>query len=252
LTKVPEEYKPAFRREGVFHEIEVLASRSTVKSKDKEKDKELSESPSPADSTSNQPPLNSASSAAAIPGFKKLSSLSLEPDDAITLRARVIRFKHVLTGEQGAEDSTFDHLRSLVMRLSAQDANEKTMMIVLRELAELFASPHSSVSSFELLQSGLVDGLLQFTTDETRKCKFLLYPSQLKLHLCLTVSVQKRREIFFDAFVARKVRGTLVSQAPFSTLVKRLQESLTRMESFEVVSVAQGVDGEPTRWHQLL
>jgi E3 ubiquitin-protein ligase TRIP12 len=256
LTKVPEEYKPAFRREGVFHEIEALASRSTVKSKDKDKDKdkdkELSESPSPADSTSTQQPLNPASSAAATPGFKKLSSLTLEPDDAITLRARVIRFKHVWTGEQEAEDSTFDHLQSLVTRLSAQDVNEKTMTMVLRELAELFASPHSSVSSFELLQSGLVDGLLQLTTDENRKCKSLLYLSHLKLHLCLTVSVQKRREMFFDAFVTRKVRGILVSQAPFSTLVKRLQESLTRMESFEVVSVAQGVDGEPMRCRQLL
>ena len=35
----------------------------------------------------------------------------------------------------------------------------------LNDLAELFASPHTSVSSFELLQSGLVDGLLQFMTD---------------------------------------------------------------------------------------
>lgn len=30
---------------------------------------------------------------------------------------------------------------------------------------------------------------------------------------------------------------------PFATFVKKLQESLTRMESFDVVTVAQGVDG---------
>ncbi len=38
-------------------------------------------------------------------------------------------------------------------------------------MAALFGAPHSSVSSFELLQSGVVDGLLQFATDTERKCE---------------------------------------------------------------------------------
>ena len=33
------------------------------------------------------------------------------------------------------------------------------------------------------------------------------------------------------------------AQTPFSLFVKRLQESLTRMEPYEVVTIAQGVDG---------
>ena len=32
-------------------------------------------------------------------------------------------------------------------------------------------------------------------------------------------------------------------QTPFSVFVKKLQESLTRMEPYEVVTIAQGVDG---------
>lgn len=33
-------------------------------------------------------------------------------------------------------------------------------------------------------------------------------------------------------------------QTPFSVFVKKLQESLTRMEPYEVITIAQGVDGE--------
>jgi len=32
-------------------------------------------------------------------------------------------------------------------------------------------------------------------------------------------------------------------QTPFSVFIKKLQESLTRMEPYEVVTIAQGVDG---------
>jgi len=35
-------------------------------------------------------------------------------------------------------------------------------------------------------------------------------------------------------------------QSPFATFVKKLQESLTRMEPFDVVTVAQGGDGKST------
>ena len=38
---------------------------------------------------------------------------------------------------------------------------------MLKELAMLFTSAHTSVLSFELLQSGVI-GLLQFATDKTR------------------------------------------------------------------------------------
>jgi E3 ubiquitin-protein ligase TRIP12 len=50
LSKIPKEYRPAFRREGVFHEVELLADRTLTSSKkkkgsssDKDKDKDLSD-----------------------------------------------------------------------------------------------------------------------------------------------------------------------------------------------------------------
>lgn len=172
MTKIPLQYKPTFRREGVFHEIETLAGREVTSTK--VKDKDTSEAPSPSDSgilaSSPAPPI----SAPTIPGFKKLTSLSLEPEDAITLRARVIRFKYLTGDEETEEDNVFETLRQLVQRISIPNASENEVMEPLKELADLFASPHTSVSSFELLQSGVVDGLLQFATDEEQPCKLTL------------------------------------------------------------------------------
>jgi len=173
LSKVPEEYRPAFRREGVFHEVELLADRTLVSSKkkasssDKDKDKDLSDASSVPDLP--PPPISvSPAIAAGIPGFKKLSSLSLDPDDAVTLRGRVIRFRF-LTGKESADaDNVFATLRRLVERISGPSASEKEVSNALKELATLFTSVHTSVSSFELLQSGVIDGLLQFATDKSR------------------------------------------------------------------------------------
>ena len=157
LGKLPSLYKPTFHREGVFHEIEALAERSLISVKTKEK--ETSEPTD--DSTSGNLP-------AAIPGFKKASSTTLDPEDAITLRARVIQFKYLKEQEGAGESDAFDNLRHVVEKISAPNASDQEYSVALCELADLFASPHTSVSSFELLKSGVVDGLLQFATDETR------------------------------------------------------------------------------------
>ncbi|KAI0686676.1 hypothetical protein BC835DRAFT_1287769 [Cytidiella melzeri] len=226
LNKLPLEYKPAFRREGVVHELETLSTRTLVASKSKEKDKEKDgpENVTPLEGAlpPNVPPPHAI---VPIPGYKKLSSLAMEPDDAITLRARVIKFKHLTSEDPDESDDLSKTLHRLVTSISTKDVAEQDLMPALVELASLFASPHTSVSSFELLQSGVVDGLLHFITDSDR-----------------TVSLARRREIFFDAFTARKVKAVSGGQTPLAVFVKKLQESLTRMESFEVVTVAQSID----------
>ncbi|KIL69369.1 hypothetical protein M378DRAFT_184532 [Amanita muscaria Koide BX008] len=223
LAKQPQLYKPTFRREGVFHEVDSLASRTlsqSPKSKDKDKDKE---SPSAPDSGNVTPaPMIPPSS---IPGYRKLSSLSLEPEDAITLRARVIQFRYLRVDEGKEEDDSFDFLRRLNDQLSSSVATEKEMTDALRELADLFASPRTSVSSFELMQSGVVDGLLRLATDQDR-----------------AVSIGRRKELLFNAFASRKIKQLINNQTPLATLVKKLQESLTKIESFDVVTVAQNMD----------
>ncbi|TFK74978.1 hypothetical protein BDN72DRAFT_886090 [Pluteus cervinus] len=220
LLKVPVLYRPTFRREGVFHEIDSLAERALTSAIPRApKEKETTEGAS-SDSGSVPPVVPPIQS---VPGLKKLSSLSLEPEDAITLRARVIRFKY-LSSDEDPDDVAFESLRRLVDRISA-NGTEKDYVEVLKEMAELFASPHTSISSFELLQSGVVDALLRLTTDADR-----------------TVPVRRRKELLLDALVSRKTKGLNPQQTPFNTFVKKLQESLTRMESFDVVTVAQSSD----------
>jgi E3 ubiquitin-protein ligase TRIP12 len=172
LAKVPADYSPAFRREGVFHEIDTIAARPLVaKHKDKDKDarpdtqddKDVSTSQTPE--PFNPPSTTSAPFFTSTPGYKKLSSLAIEPEDAITLRARVIRFRHISSGNE-LDDSLCDTLHKLVERLSDPIASENDLIDILKELANLFSSPRTSISSFELLQSGVVDSLLSFTTDE--------------------------------------------------------------------------------------
>ncbi|KAI0628036.1 hypothetical protein C8Q77DRAFT_1068746 [Trametes polyzona] len=225
LAKVPAEYKPAFRREGVFHEIEILASRpiTSTRSKEKGADKEPSEAPSPAD-TGIIPAVPVAISVITSTPYKKSSTLSMEPDDAITLRARVIRFKYLDTDDAAGSDDLFTKLRRLVERITDVGASEKDLVAALGELAALFGSQHTSVSSFELLQSGVIDGLLQFFSSTER-----------------AVPLSRRQELFFTAFTSRRSKGS-GGQTPLAIFVKKLQESLTRMESFEVISVAQSAD----------
>ena len=62
--------------------------------------------------------------------------------------------------------------------------------------------------------------------------------------LHVTVSIQRRKEILLEAFACRKLKGLYPGQTPFATLVKKLQESLTRMESFDVITVTQNSDGK--------
>jgi E3 ubiquitin-protein ligase TRIP12 len=169
LSKVPVEYKAAFRREGVFHEVESLASRTLTssKSKEKEKDKDPSENTSPAD-VGAPAYIPAAASLAFVSGYKKLSSLPIDPDDAITIRARVIKFKFLNGDEEDPSADLSATLSRLVNQLANEEAQEKDLLPALVEFASLFASPHSSVSSFELLQSGVIDGLLQFISESER------------------------------------------------------------------------------------
>jgi E3 ubiquitin-protein ligase TRIP12 len=55
--------------------------------------------------------------------------------------------------------------------------------------------------------------------------------------------LKRRKEMLLEAFGYRRMKALSNGQTPFATLVKKLQESLTRMESFDVVTVAQSSDG---------
>lgn len=172
MAKVPQLYKPAFRREGVFYEIEAIAKHTLLSSKTKEKEKEKEREKESTESSESGVIPVPVISTSAIPGYKKLNSLSLDPEDAITLRCRVIQFKYLTGDDENSEGTSFSHLHSLVERILAKTASEKELTGSLWELADLFSSTHTSVSSFELLQGGVIDALLSYATDENRTGRF--------------------------------------------------------------------------------
>lgn len=164
LMKVPD-FKASFRREGVLHEIEVLAARPlTPRIKEKEKVKEESKDPDVL------PPPELVDVSIPIPPpitIMPSSRRSLDSEDTYTLRARVIRFKYLQNDVESEGDASFLQLRRIVEGLKQPAAQEEQCREVLRDLANIFSSPHTTVSSFELLQSGLVDALLEFSTNST-------------------------------------------------------------------------------------
>ena len=58
-----------------------------------------------------------------------------------------------------------------------------------------------------------------------------------------SISIKKRKELLLDAFTGKQLKALPQSQNPFAILVKKLQESLTRMDAFEVITVTQNTDG---------
>ena len=164
LSKAPAEYRASFRREGVLHEIETLASRQ-LSTRNKEKVKEESKDESISVSETPPPP--------SVPVPMPVGSLTpggrrpqlVDPEDAYTLRARVIKFRYLSNDLQDESDASFTRLRHLVTGLKQRDASEYQLNETLEGLARVFSS-HQTISSFELLQSGLLDGLLEFATSK--------------------------------------------------------------------------------------
>ncbi|CAE6466788.1 unnamed protein product [Rhizoctonia solani] len=235
LIKVPNVYKPALRREGVLHEIEVLTERPlTTKPKEPKAEGSKSDAakqePKPEGSSPAPEPASERdeSPRPVIPiSVKRSSSAVLDPQDAITLRAKVVRFKYLSGAEESATDPVLEQLRGLLGTLRDPGAAEAELKDALKNIAAMFGtSSGASISSYELLKSGLVDGLLQFTTDPA-----------------LTLDVATRQHMVVQAFAPRSSKGTdSPTGSPLAVLVKKLQESLTRIENFEVVTVSPGAE----------
>ncbi|KAG0213076.1 Ubiquitin fusion degradation protein 4 [Mortierella sp. GBA30] len=91
---------------------------------------------------------------------------------------------------------------------------------VVKELAEYFTRVGATgITSFEFLSSGVSRALLEHLTapDSTR-----------------TASQEERMRDFIQEFMTRGDPSNLDAVAPFCLLVKKMQETLTRMETFEV------------------
>ncbi|WVQ72803.1 hypothetical protein IAR50_002363 [Cryptococcus sp. DSM 104548] len=248
--KLPDVYQVSFLREGVVFEIENLAREEMNKEKASAGEKatgkpdessstpkavneaqqpqdvprSLQQTPQAADATLPNPLLLASIPSTPVP--KKQSS-TLDPRDSNIVRARMLIARKVFDagGEnQLAASKVLSDINGLVKKLCVPHTTEPELRETLRSIASQFSRVDQGLSSFELLQSGLVDGILEF------------------VEISGEVSSADRRAMFFEIF-----SNTSVSTPnPLTILVKRLHESLGRLENFEV-ETAFGGGTDPMR-----
>ena len=139
-------YRPEFQREGVLHAIDGLASRKLVHSKSK------SESSTAGESTAE---------AASTP---KKSSTPVDPQDIVTIRARVIRLKYLSGQMEEDDDHVAARLRTLAETLALRESDAMVLQNCVNEVAQLLSGSVRDISSFEIRQSGMVEALLEFVS----------------------------------------------------------------------------------------
>lgn len=180
LTKLPQVYRSSFRREGVLYEVETLAGEdlTSVKTakqaagaivKTEEDDTGSVPKVTASQTTTSTSALSisntSLMSNANNQSPTKIAALS-DPQDLNIVRARILKAKTTTASpsEKAGEDEAdkaLDKMKSLVKMMVEEDAEVPVLKGAVTELAGLFGSEKNSVSSFELLKSGLVDGLLE-------------------------------------------------------------------------------------------
>jgi E3 ubiquitin-protein ligase TRIP12 len=101
---------------------------------------------------------------------KRISSTPTDPQDINILRARILRVKKGLDIEAhpGEAAEGLDRIRQLVLTLQDSACTEDKLRDTLSEIASLFQvhDDGDQLSSFELLHSGLLQGLLDFVTSD--------------------------------------------------------------------------------------
>lgn len=185
LVKMPDAYQYHFRREGVMHEIEQIAAIPLRSPKSKPQSPARTPEENPAGSSSRDASLLSkalqhqaAVEMAAGTSIAGLSSSEVQALDMLTLRARHLRDTYSSEDSEPAlrARSALDAIVHLVKQLEAlsedttnQNVDEagKEARDTLKAVAALFSDERNPLSGFELLESGLIDGLLRFTTDTT-------------------------------------------------------------------------------------
>ena len=205
---------------------------------------ESTNSPNPS-ALGDGPNMSAASLIITSSSSLRRSAPYLDSQDANILRARVVRFKYFSSpfdSGAGGQD-TFALLQNLVMGIANTAASEGEYKEMLNSIAKFFEGKGTGLSSFELLQSGLVDELLAFATSEAREgiCCLELALAVVLTADALLVDLDRRRELLVSSF--SPLHTPPAPSSSFATLVKRLQESLTRIESFEVVTVTPAGDG---------
>lgn len=163
LTKLPEDFHFFFRREGVMHEIERMAERAADNNDAAPATAVDDSQPSQSDMASSQPGRLASSIAGSLAGL----SASDTAATALANRAQHVRDKHAATETDASRQA--EELLAETNRLAASLPHVSSVTEgkeVLTKLAGSFLREENPISSFELAQSGLVDALLRFATEQ--------------------------------------------------------------------------------------
>lgn len=238
---MPSIYTRSFHREGVFFEVEKLAkeelSASAKSSQRKEEPNlessigETSRDKTPnavpagksqehAGVTSNTPGQKLLAASIGASGRRKVSSVPTDPHDVNIVRARILCVKADLGATSKAEDQPEQSpVASIVRSLSENDISADAFRDLMRRVASLLTDKEEPLSSFELLKSRLLEKLMDLIVDAE------------------TDVIQQRRHILYDVLSTGEGEASALA-----VLIKRMQESLSRMENFEVESASSGLE----------
>jgi E3 ubiquitin-protein ligase TRIP12 len=178
--KCSSSYRPEFQREGVLRAIDSLASRKLIHSKSKSET-------STTETTTEAAPL-------------KRSSVPADPQDVVTIRARVIRLKYLSGHMEGEDDHVASRLRTLAETLALRTNEADVLKSSVEEASQLLSGSMRDISSFEIRQSGMVETLLVFVSRSDYEGKD--YPSLLSQIIKLTLVIS------FTATTAADVCGS--------------------------------------------
>jgi E3 ubiquitin-protein ligase TRIP12 len=190
---------------------------------DEEHDEDEPEHDEDEDGSDSEPPSDDRPS----------SRVVQDVQDVITLRSK--RFIEV-HGHEGSEElklkatKVLDDLRNLAEEVKAcyNGVGTSGGAALFKQLAKYFdGDALESITSYELMTSGIVDVLLQILNDPDEETQL------------------EARNDFIEAFMTSKPATTVATGSAsspatsFSVLVHKLQELLSRAEHFEVITVHQ-------------
>ncbi|KAH7093864.1 hypothetical protein BKA62DRAFT_55845 [Auriculariales sp. MPI-PUGE-AT-0066] len=229
LSKAAPTFRSGFRREGVLHEVELVAERELTTAKVVAPPPPPTPLPLPVDSSSTPVPVPAPAEATQEKEKSASSKPPSDPQDALVVRARIVKFKYLAPDADDADD-VLPRLRLLgeTLKNPAILVHEAEDMLKIVANAFTGGPQGAALSSFEFVQSGLVDGLLEWATADG-----------------YIVDKTTRQKLLLDALTAPPAttdKALVAQPTAFATLVRRLQDSLTRMENFEVVTVGSGLD----------
>ncbi|KDN53300.1 hypothetical protein K437DRAFT_219360 [Tilletiaria anomala UBC 951] len=225
LTKLGHIYCALLEREGVMWEVKQLAKQPVSDTGMSNKAIGL-----PADTLSTESQNTDDSPASEAPKLGTVGNSGLrQVKDANVLRARMVHLvfgRHKQKTPNNTESSTADSLErasGLAQQIaSGSFESEGAAASCLHSAFALLQSNGEGLSGFEVVKSGLINALLIFLNADS------------------------------DASLASRRKGLLRDTMKFMpessrNLIQRLQESLSRLERVEMVSVAGSLDDEHRR-----